>query len=268
MAEVDPAAPMIHFRDEGDGGGTPFVFIHGWACDSGAWAPQVADLKRDHRCISVDLRGRGESAAIPPYDVFTAAEDVARVIGSLGIPPAIVVGHSLGGLVALCLNRAHPEFVAGVVTGDSPLERDGPRRWPRTAAAVREAGSMEPVEAFIEGFFIDSTPADLAADIRALMLTCDAEVAAGMLAEGERVADALPELIRLADAKPFMAFWAERPLGDPNLLRDLATFVRQEPIAGAGHFFQLERPEISNALLRAFEEDVLTDPRQGPRQDA
>ncbi|MEO6398769.1 MAG: alpha/beta hydrolase [Tepidiformaceae bacterium] len=259
---------MIRFRDEGEGSGTPFVFIHGWACDSGAWAPQVADLRRDHRCLSVDLRGRGDSAAIPPYDVFTAAEDVARVIDALGNAPAIVVGHSLGGVVALCLNRAHPELVAGVVTGDSPLERDGPRRWPRTAAAIREAGSMEPVEAFIEEFFIDSTPADLAADIRALMLTCDADVAAGMLDEGERVADALPGLIRLADAKPFMAFWAERPLGDPNLLRDLATFVRQEPIAGAGHFFQLERPEITNALLRAFEDDVLTDPRQVPRQDA
>ena len=127
---------------------------------------------------------------------------------------------------------------------------------------------MDPVQGFIEGFFIESTPEEVAADVRAMMLTCDAEVAAGMLEEGDRVADALPELIRLADAKPFMAFWAETPLGEPNLLRDLATFVRQEPIAGAGHFFQLERPEITNALLRAFEDDVLNDPRLQPRLNA
>ena len=244
------------------------MFIHGWACDSSAWRPQVEDLKADHRCISVDLRGRGESAAVAPYDVFTAAADVAAVIRSLGLPPVIAVGHSLGGIVALCLNQADPDLVTGIVTGDSPLELDAPRRWPRTAAALREASSMEPVEAFIEGFFIESTSEALAADVRALMLTCDPEVAAGMLENGERVADALPDLIRLADAKPFMAFWAEKPLGEPNLLRDLATFVRQEPIAGAGHFFQLERPEITNALLRAFEDDVLTDPRLKPRLDA
>ena len=268
MAAVKSSSPAIHFRDEGSGRGIPFVFIHGWACDSSAWRPQVEDLKADHRCISVDLRGRGESVAVAPYDVFTAAADVAAVIRSLGLPPVIAVGHSLGGIVALCLNQADPDLVTGIVTGDSPLELDAPRRWPRTAAALREASSMEPVEAFIEGFFIESTSEALAADVRALMLTCDPEVAAGMLENGERVADALPDLIRLADAKPFMAFWAEKPLGEPNLLRDLATFVRQEPIAGAGHFFQLERPEITNALLRAFEDDVLTDPRLKPRLDA
>ncbi|MEP7215057.1 MAG: alpha/beta hydrolase, partial [Anaerolineaceae bacterium] len=125
---MSPRPPTIHFRDEGGGRGTPFVFIHGWACDSSAWAPQIEDLKRDHRCISVDLRGRGESAAVAPYDVFTAAADVASVIRSLQLPPVIAVGHSLGGIVALCLNRAEPELVAGVVTGDSPLELDAPRR--------------------------------------------------------------------------------------------------------------------------------------------
>lgn len=268
MAGMSVDGSAIHFRDEGGGRGTPFLFIHGWACDSSSWRSQVEDLERDHRCISVDLRGRGESTPLPPYDVFTAAADVASVIRSLKLPPVIVVGHSLGGIVALCLNRADPELVAGVVTGDSPLELDAPRRWPRTVSALREAGSMDPVQAFIEGFFIESTPDELAADVRAMMLTCDAEVAAGMLEEGNRVADVLPELIRLADAKPFMALWAEKPLGEPNLLRDLATFVRQEPIAGAGHFFQLERPEITNALLRAFEDDVLADPRIKPRLSA
>jgi len=38
-------------------------------------------------------------------------------------------------------------------------------------------------------------------------------------------------------------------------------YIRQEPIAGAGHFFQLERPAITNALLRAFLDDVQRDPR-------
>ena len=260
MAEVNVNGATLAYTDAG-AGSPAFVFIHGWACDRTFWEPQIDDLKRDYRCIAVDLRGRGESPAVAPFDVFTAADDVALLIEQLGIGPAIVVGHSLGGIIALVLNYKHGELVTGVVTGDSPIEKDGPRRWPVTVGALREAGNMDPVQGFIETFFIETTPEDLAANIRATMLTCDAEVAAGMLERGNEVADVLPDLIRAADKKPFMAFWAEKPLGDPNLLRDLTMFVRQEPVAGAGHFFQLEQPAVTNALLRAFVDDVRRDPR-------
>lgn len=260
MAQVTVNGTNLAYRDEGSGD-PAFVFIHGWACDRTFWDPQIEDLKRDHRCIAIDLRGRGESPAVGPFDSFTAAGDVAALIRTLGIAPAIVVGHSLGGLIALILNDQHGELVAGVVTGDSPIEQNGPRRWPTTVGALREAGNMDPVQGFIETFFIETTPEDLAANVRATMLTCDPNVAAGMLDRGDDVADILPTLIRAADKKPFMAFWAEKPLGDPNLLRDLTMFVRQEPIAGSGHFFQLEQPAVTNALLRAFVDDVHRDPR-------
>jgi pimeloyl-ACP methyl ester carboxylesterase len=69
------------------------------------------------------------------------------------------------------------------------------------------------------------------------------------------------ELVRAADQKPFMAIWAGKPLGDPAWLRDQTTFVRQEPIAGTGHFFQLEQPAVTSALLRAFLEEAERDPR-------
>ena len=45
-----------------------------------------------------------------------------------------------------------------------------------------------------------------------------------------------------------MAIGAARPLGDPAHLRDIAMFIRQEPVTGAGHFFQLEQPAVTNAL--------------------
>jgi pimeloyl-ACP methyl ester carboxylesterase len=58
-----------------------------------------------------------------------------------------------------------------------------------------------------------------------------------------------------------MAIWASKPLGDPSHLRDITMFIRQEPVPGAGHFFQLEKPAITSALLRAFLDDVERDPR-------
>lgn len=68
-------------------------------------------------------------------------------------------------------------------------------------------------------------------------------------------------LVKLADKKPFMIIWPERPAGDPSWLRDVTMFVRQEPVADVQATPQLEQPAITNALLRAFLDDVRHDPR-------
>lgn len=68
-------------------------------------------------------------------------------------------------------------------------------------------------------------------------------------------------LVKLADKKPFMIVWPESPAGDPGWLRDVTMFVRQEPVAGAPGDPRTEQPDITNALLRAFIDDVKNDPR-------
>ncbi len=257
VAELGPAS--IAYDDAG-AGAPAFVFVHGWACDRTFWRPQFEDLSRDHRCIAVDLRGRGESAGPGPYDVTTAADDVAALIEHLGAGPAIIVGHSLGGVVALVLNERHPELVLGLVLGDSPLS--GAERFPGAVAAIRAGGGVGPN--MIESFFVPSTPEHVRAHVESVMLTAHTEVAAGMLDASDAYAPRIDDLLKLADQKPLMAIWASKPLGDPAHLRDITMFARQEPIPGTGHFFQLEKPAITNALLRAFLDDVERDPRINP----
>jgi pimeloyl-ACP methyl ester carboxylesterase len=260
MAELTVNGARIHFVDEGRGN-PPFVFIHGWAGDHGSWEPQLEDLSRDHRCIAVDWRGRGESEARAPFDTTQTADDLAALIQQLELGPCIVAAHSLGGLVALLLNDRHPELVLGIVLGDPPLSAAGSGRIARTAQVVAEAGSMSPMAEYIETFFTESTPEHVKDKVREIMLSCPAEVAAGMLTNGEVFVERLDDLIRQADKKPLMAIWGQTPLGDPSHLRDVTLFLRQEPMPGAGHFFQLERPAVTNALLRAFLDDVERDPR-------
>lgn len=262
MAELTVSGARLEYIDEGRGD-PPFVFIHGWACDLRVWAQQAADLRRDHRCISVNLRGRGRSEPVPPFHAAQAADDVVELMSQLNLSPAIAVGHSLGGLVALLLNDRLPGKVVGVVMGDPPLTAAVEGRFARTVNAIRQAGSVSPMGEYIESLFTDSTPDEVKDEIREMMLTCPADVAAGMLDEGEVFVERMGELIRAADRKPFMAIWPEAPLGNPDRLREITMFLRQEPIAGAGHFFQLERPDVTNALLRAFVDDVERDPRLG-----
>ncbi len=257
MKLVEANGTAIACDDAGEGA-PPFVFIHGYACDRSAWAPQFDDLSRDHRCISVDLRGCGDSPPAFPSGIETAADDVFAVMTALDCVPAIIAGHSLGGLIALVLNERHPEVVRGTLVGDSPIREPLPRD-------RRPAPPAEPHEQYIarlvETFWSQGTPEHVKARVRGMMLGCSAEVARGM-EQGYGAAMArMPELLKLADAKPFMAIWAGKALGDPAWVRDVTMFVRQEPIAGTGHFFQLEEPQITNALLRAFEDDVRRDPR-------
>lgn len=258
MASLGQGGQILAY-DESGAGSPAFVFVHGWLCDRTFWRPQFEDLSRDHRCIAVDLPGCGASAGAGPYDATTAADDLAATLDQLQTGPAVVVGHSLGGIVALLLNERRPDLMLGIVLGDSPL-LSAPR-FPRTVAAIREAGTNEPVRRAVEAFFVESTPPDVRAHVESVMLAATPEVAAGMLDSSDAYADRLDDLLKLADQKPLMAIWPPKPMGDPAHLRDITVFIRQEPIAGAGHFFQLEKPAITNALLRAFLDDVERDPR-------
>ncbi len=239
-------------------GGPPFVFIHGFACDHTFWEPQFDDLARDHRCLSLDLRGRGGSEAKGPYHTTQQADDVAAVMRALGFGPSIIVGHSLGGIVALLLNERHPDLVLGIVTGDSPINAKGLGAG-GMVKAIREAGGIEPARPLVERFWSETTSDAIKAHVREVMLDIPAEVAAGMLDEAPD--DRMADLMKLADKKPLMAIWAEGALGEPLWLREVAMYIRQEVVPGTGHFFQLEEPGMTNALLRAFLDDVARDPR-------
>jgi pimeloyl-ACP methyl ester carboxylesterase len=242
-------------------GGPPLVFVHGLCCDRHAWAPQVADLSRDHRCIAMDLRGRGETPAEPPFGIEQAARDIAELIDALEAGPAVIVGHSLGGITALVLNELRPDLVVGIVTGDSPIAEPRGDITAPLIQRIRTLGTREGLRPLVDSFFTPESPPAAREYAERVMYSCPPEVAAGMLEDAPGVLGRLPRLIEAADAKPFMAIWAERPLGDPAWLRSVTRFARQEPLPGTGHFFQLEQPERTVALLRAFLDDVANDPR-------
>lgn len=260
MAELTLNGVTFGLDDRGEGS-PAFVFIHGWACDRSCWSAQMEEFSRDHRCIAVDLRGRGDTAAVPPFGVGRALEDVAALIRELGIGPAILVGHSLGGIIALAVNGRYPDLVLGVVTIDSPITSETGAGSPRSVAAIREAGSMSAVSRFIASFDYDPPHPEAQSYVQRTMLTCPADVGAGMLEDLHLVGADMERLLAEADKKPFMMIWAEKPLGDPAWIRDRTNFVRQEPVAGTGHFVQLEQPAVTNALLRAFLDDLANDPR-------
>ncbi|MGA9272236.1 MAG: alpha/beta hydrolase [Candidatus Cybelea sp.] len=99
------------------GSGTPaFVFVHGWQGDRSVWRGIVAALGPEIRAITVDQRGGGDSNGAPgPYALERLAADLHDLVTALDVAPVVIVGHSMGGTVALRFAVDYPEATRGLV---------------------------------------------------------------------------------------------------------------------------------------------------------
>jgi pimeloyl-ACP methyl ester carboxylesterase len=121
------------------GDGDPLILLHGGYGSVEMFGPNVAALADGRRVIGVDLQSHGRSPAVDrPMRFETMAEDVAGVIGELGLGKADVMGFSLGGGVALRTAIQHPDVVDRLVLVSTPFKRSG---WhPEMVAAMVSMG--------------------------------------------------------------------------------------------------------------------------------
>ena len=105
-------ANNVNLYYEQQGAGEPLVLIPYLAADQACYAFQVADYAKHFTCISVDLRGAGQSdKPDSPYSTELFADDVAAFMQAIGVEKAHVSGLSLGAAVGMCLASKHPEKV-------------------------------------------------------------------------------------------------------------------------------------------------------------
>lgn len=277
ITQVDGAA--IHWTETG--GSPPVVLIHGLAAQLQNFGYALeGKLASDYRVIAVDRPGSGYSRWAPgqPRSLAAQARAIAGLLKAEGVGPAIVVGHSLGGAVALALALNHPERVralallapltqsVGEASGvfrllaiRSPLLREvlaqtvaAPIARLRNATTVTQVFAPEPV---VPGFAIHGGGA-LGARPAGFRAPSEDVVAAS---------DEVPGLMRRYRelAIPVgVLFGAEDRMMDP--LVNGARFVAQAPnaflrmVPGAGHMLPLTRPDACADLVR--EVDRMTAP--------
>ena len=106
--------------------GVPLLLVHGFGNDAHIWDDLAPEVAPHYRVLALDLRGHGDSAWAlhGEYDYSHHVADLEAVTESLGIDRMVLVGHSLGGRVAMLYAGAHPEQLAGLVIVDSAPELD------------------------------------------------------------------------------------------------------------------------------------------------
>jgi pimeloyl-ACP methyl ester carboxylesterase len=107
---------------EGPAAGLPLILLHGGSGRWQSWETIMPSLIPSWHVLAPDLRGHGKSGwATGRYRLDDYADDIAALILRRAQQPAVLFGHSLGGIIALMVAARQPEHVRSVVVGDSPL---------------------------------------------------------------------------------------------------------------------------------------------------
>jgi pimeloyl-ACP methyl ester carboxylesterase len=117
----------ISFSDQGTG--TAVVLIHGFLENAGMWKNVVSEISKRNRIITIDLLGHGKTDCLGYINTMELfAETIAAVLKELRIRKCILVGHSLGGYIALAFAEKHPQKVKGLCLMNATSNEDTSER--------------------------------------------------------------------------------------------------------------------------------------------
>jgi pimeloyl-ACP methyl ester carboxylesterase len=241
--------------EEQGAGDPPLVLVHGWCCDHTYFAPQAAYFAGRHRVVAIDLRGHGASdKPEQDYTLDVFADDLAWLCERLGVTRPVVIGHSLGGAVALAVAVRFPSLPVAIGALDSPLARA-----PEAVAAVERlvarlwGPDYRPVARQFcdENLFVSTDDPARRARILDGMSAAPQHVMASAM-EGLARYDSAAALSALTVPMLFIAANEAKPRADVARLRALCSTLILGQTVGSGHFLQLEVPDQVNAMLDRF----------------
>ena len=256
---------LIHHVVSGQGQ-QPIVFVHGFGCALGDWDRQVAHLSPKYRTVAVDLPGHGATPGTPEgCTVERYGADVAELLRALNLPPAVLVGHSMGCRVVTEAALQAPAHTAGLILVDGSQFAAAMEPVMRQRFATAEGYRSMVNGMFKDMFTAKSDPATVAAVVERAG-AMPAEIGARLLTDmlrydTGRFTASLTSLrvpvmalqttysnekrerstMKAGQSSPFLAMLSTAVAG-----------ARIEIVADTGHFPQLDEPAQTNALMESF----------------
>jgi pimeloyl-ACP methyl ester carboxylesterase len=254
LKDLERDGRRLSVEDRGSGE-TALVFLHPWTGDHTFLEPQIDHFSNVLRCVGPDLAGHGRSS-VPgePVTIASLAADVGWVCDELALTDVVLVGNSMGGNVAIQLAASRPELVGAVVLLDAVPLNPEPFFSDLLAQFVVQLRGPESISAqreYCEGFlFLPDDRSERKDAIVRRMCETDRGIAADAFAastawDGEAAASSVtvPVLVLAAS-----------DLGSPDRGRLASVLPTAEvvDVPGAGHFLQLEQPELVNERIQGF----------------
>jgi 3-oxoadipate enol-lactonase len=250
---ADRSAADLPRTWHGDAGASrTLVLLNSMGTVQAMWDEQIAALGRDHRILTLDLRGHvaGFTDAFGFEDFVT---DTVRVLDQEDVRGATLVGVSLGGALALAVAAARPEMAGRLVLVNTPIRQSSKQFWADRADVVERDGLADIAAGMAGRWF----PPDAGAPAQAVIDDFLALPVAGYAAACRALADLdvtdqadtvrLPTLVVSArdDA-------AVDPANSDELARRLPAATLW-PVASGGHLLPVGRPEVLHQVISAYE---------------
>ncbi len=236
----------IAYDVQGEGPKT-VVFVHGWTCNRSHWQGQMRTFSPRYRTIAIDLGGHGESGSDRlEWTMPAFARDVAAVLDQEQVDRAVVVGHSMGGIVMLHVAQQLGGRVAGLVGADT-LKIPGEKRREGFIKLIRdmEDDYEATAQAIVSTMFTSDTPESLRKIITKGMLATPAPVRIGAIKGGITDVPSL-ELAAGLDV-PIVVINARGSAVDTDAVGEAGIEIRF--VKTTGHFVMIEDPKTFNRLL-------------------
>jgi pimeloyl-ACP methyl ester carboxylesterase len=246
------------------GNGPPAIFIQGVGVHGSAWAPQVDALAEHYQCLSFDNRGLGQSQPTGArLSIQQMGADTLALMDAQGWPSAHVIGHSMGGLIALNVALSARERVRSLsLLSSFPRGRDAVRLTPRMLRSWIGTSVGTRAQRRNALLKIVLPPSILAASDRATLASDLAPLFGHDLASQPPISikqimamlryDATPLLPALAGLPALVVSATHDPIAPPNIGRAMAARIpgaRFVEIPDAAHGVTIQHAARINALL-------------------
>jgi pimeloyl-ACP methyl ester carboxylesterase len=239
-------------HDDGGRGDPPLLLIHGWGTDRTLMRPLFDLARPSRRVVSVALRGFGDGDA--PGHVHTIqahADDVAFLASRLGLEPAVVVGHSMGGMIALDLAARHPAHTAAAIILEGMVVASDAVRAGLASMldAIRAVGHRDYVTGLMS--YLAGPHFDPAARVHlvASALACPQRALVSAL-EGIIAFDSVAAAA--AVRCPLLYVGTSTTYADLPRFRALCPQLVTGQLVGCGHYFPVEIPEQLHPMIARF----------------
>ncbi len=247
----------VHYTSEGVAKGTPLVFINSLGTDLRIWNDMVPHFSKRYHVIRHDKRGHGLTDCPPaPYSIRDHTTDLADLLDQLEVTQAILVGISVGGMIALDFAATWPERVQSLVLSDTAPKIGTAVLWNERIANLRQHGMGALSDMILSRWFANSFATEQPAAYQGYANMLTRMPVEGYTGTCGAIRDAdLTEAAKTITAPTLVLCGAEDMATPPALVHGLCELIphaQYQKIPDAGHLPCIEQPDIMAQHIAQF----------------
>lgn len=253
---------LIHHQLIGGPKGKPcLVFINALGSDFRIWRDVIVRLAGDFPIVNYDKRGHGLSAVgTAPYTMDDHADDLAALLDHLNVTGAVLVGLSVGGLIAQLLASKRPDLVAALVLADTGYKIGDDALWNERIEAIQTGGMGVAGDAVAERWFTEAFRTSDPDAVSGFQIMVSRMPLDGYIGTCAAIRDCDLKEIASTLPIPVSCLVGDQDVATtPDLVLDMARTIpgaRYDVIKDAGHMPCVEQPAMMAEIIAAFVLDV------------